>query len=111
MSYDLHITRAGSQLRAAECPIPRAQWEAAFEGWQRAGEIEARFYWRDGQICVYTVEEHIGEIAAFAAANLGARLLGGDDEEYLPDGTAVFTDPACRPDLIPRAKPTSSGTR
>lgn len=100
MSYDLHITRAGSQLRSAECPISHAEWEAALADWPRAAEVLANHFWRDGQVWVYPAGEmHIGEIAAFAAASLGARLLGGDDEEYLPDGTAVFADPAQRPDL------------
>lgn len=100
MSYDLHITRAGSQLRSAQCPIPPEEWEAAYEAWPRAGDVEARFMWRDGQVWVYpAAEEEIGPIAAFAAENLGARLLGGDDEEYLPDGSVDWTGPAQRPDL------------
>jgi hypothetical protein len=45
----------------------------------------------------------IAEIAAFAAENLGARLLGGDDEEYLPDGTVAFGNPDERPDLPARS--------
>lgn len=103
MSYDLHITRAGSQFRAAECPIPQAEWEAALANWPRADELLANRFWRDGQVWVYpNGETSIPEIAEFAAKHLGARLLGGDDEEYLPDGTTVFTDPADRPDLPAR---------
>lgn len=47
-------------------------------------------------------EEYLGEIVAFAAEHLGARLLGGDDEEYLPDGTVVSMNPAERPDFPAR---------
>ncbi|HEU5429770.1 MAG TPA: hypothetical protein VFU74_23005 [Actinocrinis sp.] len=100
MSFDLHITRAGSHLWTAENPIPREQWEAALAQWPRADKVLSHHFWRDGQVWVYPEDEEcIGEIAAFAAEQLGARLLGGNDEEYLPDGTAVFADPAERPQL------------
>ncbi|MBS2966949.1 hypothetical protein KGA66_28200 [Actinocrinis puniceicyclus] len=103
MPYDLHITRAGSQLRSAEFPIPQAQWEAALADWPRVDDLLTNFYWRDGQLWIYPEgEKSIAEIAAFAAERLGARLLGGDDEEYLPDGSVVWDDPAQRPDLPAR---------
>ena len=102
MGYDYHITRAGSQLRSAECPIPRTQWDTAFAQWHRAADIDAHFYWHEGSILIYTNPKNLGEIAAFAAESLGARLLGGDDEEYLPDGTIVRILPSLRPDLPAR---------
>ena len=100
MSFDLHITRAGSHLWPAENPITRAEWEAALADWPRADELSSHYLWHDGQVLIYPAgEASIAEIAAFAAAKLGARLLGGNDEEYLPDGSAVFVDPAERPNL------------
>jgi len=46
MSYDLHITRAGDWIDAAQHPIPRAEWERFAESHPELiqdGEVS----WRD----------------------------------------------------------------
>ncbi|WP_370123883.1 hypothetical protein [Streptacidiphilus sp. MAP12-33] len=101
MGYDVRITRAGSQLRSAEHPISAHEWQAVLDEGLPKSLADAEFICRAGQIRTgaYTVD-----LAALVAVarRLGARLLGDDDEEYLPDGSSVQGDPRLRPNLLTR---------
>jgi hypothetical protein len=109
MSYDLHITRAGDWIDADQHSITRAEWERFAESHPeliRDGEVswedigmqpvysftlpdgsQAWLSWRDEHVHVNGRFQDVAAIAALAA-QLHARLVGDDNEEYHPDGSS-----------------------
>jgi hypothetical protein len=123
MGYDLHITRAAWWTRSEEYPVAQDEWQAVadvrpgmeveggvdFKDTSRVpayemhgvGEHPASFYWRPGQVVVTAYYADTGKIARIAQ-QLGARLIGDDHEEYLPDGSVVDPGAQARQNLLAR---------
>jgi hypothetical protein len=123
MGYDLHITRAAWWTRSEEYPVAQDEWQAVADVWpgmaveggvdfkdtsrvpvyalHGVGEHPPSFYWRPGQVVVYAYYADTGEIARIAQ-QLGARLIGDDHEEYLPDGSVVDPGAQARQNLLAR---------
>jgi hypothetical protein len=116
VGYELHITRSGEWIDADQHPITVAEWESfagahpnlaqdGSIGWKDIGTqtvysftcedgTQALLSWRNDH--VYVWGEFPDRVAALAAlaAQLHARLVGDDEEEYLPDGSWVhWTEP------------------
>lgn len=116
MGYELHITRAGEWIDADQHPITLAEWESFAEahpkltqdgsvGWKDIGTqavysftcedgSQAWLSWRDDHVYVWgEFRDHVAALAVLAA-EFHARLVGDDEEEYLPDGScARWTEP------------------
>ena len=124
MGYELHITRADLWTDSEKHPITQAEWEsfasahpklvrAGTFGWTEIGEqpvysyvgtrgAEGALSWRHGRVAQWG--EADSAALARIAAELHARLVGDDDEEYAPDGSwADWTEP--RPVIAPPGTP------
>jgi len=112
VSYELHITRAGEWTDAGQHPITLAEWERFAEahpkltpdgtvGWTDIGTQavysftgmdgnEAFLSWRGHHVEVWgrLQDQAVADLATLAA-QLHARLVGDDEEEYLPDGSCI----------------------
>lgn len=116
MSYELHITRAGEWVDADQHPITVAEWES-FAGAHPKLIQDGEVSWKDigtqpvysftcengSQVWLSWRDDHVyvwGELwdpcpaLVALAAQFQARLVGDDEEEYLPDGSwARWTGP------------------
>jgi len=107
MGHNFHITRAADWRLAEESPIEETAWTALVTtsgSFAAKGEItftdgpagapvkcplfalrdgeEPTLYWHNGEIVVTSADDSaVPELAAIAE-DLGARLLGDDDEQY-----------------------------
>ncbi len=102
MGYELHITRAADWVDSEGQPIGRAEWaayadrhpELVANGWVEWADIGreitydctdkygqvARLSWRHGHVVVTCGEDYSKLLAI--ATDLGARLVGDEDEVY-----------------------------
>jgi hypothetical protein len=119
VGYELHITRASRWAEAEEHPITPAEWGSFAQAhpklvqsgsitWKDIGTHpvysliredgdEALLSWREDVINVWGITEAFWTDLVSLAAQLHARLVGDEDEEYLPDGTEVAWDESRAP--------------
>jgi hypothetical protein len=119
VSYELHITRASEWPDAHQHPITIDGWASFAEahpkltldgrvGWADIGTQavysltcdggnEALLSWRDDHVYVWGDFQDCLAAIATLAAQLHARLIGDDQEEYLPDGSWIDRDESRSP--------------
>ena len=106
LSGKLHITRASQWTDADRYPITRAEWESFAEvhpklsqhgAFSCKGGAKVRLSWADDHVKAWG--ELLGNEAALAtlAAQIRARLLTDDEDEYLPDESRVHWDESRKP--------------
>ena|SRR5689334_12074242 len=108
MGYDLHITRAGHWLDAADQPISRQEWHVYAAGhpamrqtgwndwadigpepvydWPAGHEDRSSLSWRDGKVTVIGVYTDYIPGLVTIAADLNANLIGEEGERYTSHG-------------------------
>jgi hypothetical protein len=116
MGYNLCITRARSSLDHSDHPIPEGEWQAVvrsdtslrisqedyFERKAGDGTIERMqlviwqehpdripFWYEEGAVFTKNPDEKTIEKMVQLATKLEARVLGEEDEEYLPGGKTI----------------------
>jgi hypothetical protein len=127
MGYDLHITRSGSWLDADANPISEAEWHEAvakdpslllstedyYEAKDANGGIvrtaavvwdrdpDVAFWFERSEVTAKNPKDDTIVKLLELASRLNARLLGDEDEEYLPSddppGYVVSRDESPRP--------------
>ena len=125
MSYDLHITRTDLWINSEKTPITYAEWQAyvesdpelTWEGWtdwkdcgriltaawsgDTSGEPQSPLCWHRGEIFApYPSRQTTAKMVAIAEV-LGAKVVGDDDEQYGPDGEAIFQEWPDMPEQMP----------